>query len=63
MNAFSYDPKNGAYLGEVECQQDPLEWGRFITPANATDMKPPKSTKSKRPYWNGKAWELKNPTA
>lgn len=58
MNAYSYDPQNGAYLGEVECQPNPLEFGRFIIPGYATDVKPPKPTKTKFPHWDGNKWEL-----
>lgn len=61
--AFAYHPMSGAYLGEVECQANPLEFGLFIVPGSATDVKPPKPTKGKWPVWTGEKWELKAVTA
>lgn len=61
--AYAYHPENGIYLGEVECQMNPLEVGQPIIPAHATDVKPPKPSKGKVAVWTGEKWELQSVSA
>lgn len=58
--AHAYHPETGIYLGEVECQFNPLEVGQLIIPAHATDVKPPKPGKGKIAVWSGEKWELQS---
>ncbi len=57
--AYAYHPVTGIYLGEVDCQPNQLEFGTFIIPGSATDVKPPKPAKGKEAFWTGEKWELK----
>lgn len=41
MKIYHYAPTNGAYLGEGEADESPLEPGVFLVPAFATDSPPP----------------------
>lgn len=53
--AYSYCPDSGAYVGEVECQDDQLDFGKFLLPAHAT-WEAPKIVEGKTPHWNGSKW-------
>lgn len=57
---YSYHPDTKEYIGTTEAQASPLEFGVYLIPAHATEIEPPKSTKTKRPFWNGSKWELKS---
>lgn len=54
--AYSFHPKTGEFLGEVECQPNPLQIGKFIVPAHATTVKPPRRREAKFRSWNGEEW-------
>ena len=57
--AYGYNFETGNYLGEMYCQESPLEHGVFLIPANATLVSPPEyDPKESIPQWNGKAWNL-----
>jgi hypothetical protein len=58
MKAYGYNHE-GIFTGEIDCQPSPLEFGKFLVPAMATEMKPTKPTKGKWPVWNGKKWVQK----
>jgi len=55
MKAYAYNTI-GEYLGEVDCQPNPLEWGEFIVPGQATAVEPPKFKAGKVRVWNGSKW-------
>lgn len=55
MKAYAYNII-GEYIGEVDCQPNPLELGEFIVPAQATTVEPPKQKPGKVRTWNGKKW-------
>lgn len=58
MKAYGYN-QAGEFTGEVDCQPNPLEFGKFLVPAMATEVKPPKAVKGKARYWNGTKWIYK----
>lgn len=58
MIAYRYNNKNGVYLGEVERQEDPMNPGVYLMPANSTDIEPPEATHPYVPIWNGDSWNL-----
>lgn len=59
--AYSYDYATKDYVGETECQYDPLGTGGLLVPAYATSKKPPMPGEGQWPYWNGNDWELITP--
>lgn len=62
MKAYAYN-RIGEFIGEVDCQPNPLEWGEFIVPAQSTTVKPPKFKEGKIRTWNGTKWVFKKKTA
>lgn len=56
MNAYKYDSQTGEFLHEVLCQESPREPGKFLIPANATTVAPPKEQAGKAHVWNGEEW-------
>lgn len=55
MKAYTFNSL-GEFMGEVECQPNPLEWGEFLVPAQATTVEPPKQKAGKVRVWNGQKW-------
>ena len=41
MKVYDYDPATGEFLGEIACQESPLEPGTYLMPAHATTLPPP----------------------
>lgn len=51
-----YDELTGEYLGEGEARQDPMEPGRWLIPAFATELTPPEPQAGKMRCFDGVAW-------
>lgn len=59
MQIFHYHPETGEFLGQSAALPDPLEEGRFLVPAYATDAPPPESGQNKVAVFDGQSWVLK----
>ena len=57
MTAYSFHPETKEYIGEVQCQPDPLGGGILI-PGHAVFDKPPIVEHQQIAIWNG-AWEIR----
>lgn len=57
MIAYSYDRDTGAYTGEVNAWESPLEPGEYLLPAFATFTAPPGPQEGHYRSWNGTSWE------
>lgn len=55
MKAYAYDPETKEYIGEVNCQPNPLEGG-FLLPGNATLKKPPVIKEGQIIIWEEDEW-------
>jgi hypothetical protein len=58
MKAYQTDSQN-FYIGEVNCQESPLEPGVFLMPGGCIDVAPPSFSENEIAYWNGSSWEIK----
>lgn len=61
MKAYGYNTM-GQFIGEVDCQQSPLEFGEWIVPGMATSVEPPIEKAGKIRVWNGAKWVYETPT-
>lgn len=52
MKVYSYDRTTGAFLGEVDADQSPMEPGKFLVPAFATTKKPPAASGGQVPVFD-----------
>lgn len=62
MKAYRYDSVSKKYVGEVNCQKDPVASQRtgkdvWLLPANSTFVEPLKAKDGYDVVWNGSAWE------
>ncbi|ATN94948.1 putative tail protein [Leptospira phage LE3] len=57
MKAYQTDVL-GYYIGEVSCQPNPLEKGKFLIPMGAITAEPPNPEDNKIAFWNGERWQL-----
>lgn len=62
MKAYKYDSENKRYVGEVNCQLDPMATKRtgedmYLLPANSTYEIPLEAKEGFYVVWNGSAWE------
>ena len=57
MKAYSYHPITNEYIGEVNCQPNPVDGG-FLLPGRATYEKPPLVEAKQVAVWVDK-WEIK----
>jgi hypothetical protein len=58
MKAYAFNHK-GEFIGTVDCQPNPLEFGQFLVPGMATEVEPPKPSKGKVVVWDGQKWHSK----
>lgn len=56
MNAYSYDPVTGEYLGATVLRESPLEPGVWLLPAHATRVEPPQAEPGHAVCWDGSVW-------
>lgn len=54
---YHYDSYR-CYTETTDASPDPLEPGRYLIPANATDTAPPEIPENHAAQWNGEAWEI-----
>lgn len=59
MQIFHYHPETGEFLGQSAAMPDPLEEGRFLVPAHATDTQPPEVGQNEVAVFDGQSWVLK----
>jgi hypothetical protein len=57
MKAYSIDD-SGYFIGEIICDQSPLEPGVFLIPRNAITEAPPVFKDKEVPKWDGKKWTV-----
>ena len=62
MKAYKYDSKSKKYVGEINCQLDPIATKRtgkdvYLLPANATYEIPLEEKDGFYVVWNGSVWE------
>ena len=59
MIYYTYNPNTGAYLGDYDAQESPLEPGSYISPTYSTALAP--STTDTTRYsirWDGFDWQI-----
>lgn len=62
MKAYQYDNETHIYIGEIDCQLDPLETKQaahdiWLLPGNSTWDVPPPAREGFVAVWNGEQWE------
>jgi hypothetical protein len=60
MKIHHYDQNTGEYLGEGVADADPLEPGRWLIPANATNVQPPEHVEGSTRHFLAGGWEYRD---
>lgn len=60
MKIHHYDQNTGEYLGEGVADADPLEQGRWLIPANATNVQPPEHVEGSTRHFVAGGWEYRD---
>jgi hypothetical protein len=61
MFIYHYHPETGEYLHiTTEADEDPLEPGRFVIPAHATDKTPPYSSQEQWTVFRDGGWVVED---
>lgn len=60
MNAYSFHPATGVFIGVAFAQESPLEPGIFLLPAGTTLVEPPQVSEGKQAVWLGDSWEVQD---
>lgn len=55
---YAYDARSGAYVGETEAQEDPMNPGGLLEPAFSTDVAPPEAQADKVAVFTLGTWHL-----
>lgn len=58
MQIYHYSHATGEYLRTSDARPDPLDTGRYLIPANATDQAPTTPGEHEAVRWSGSAWEI-----
>lgn len=58
MEIYHYHPLTGEYVGSSPANPDPLEPGRFVIPAHATDVAPAAVSAGETAVWGDGAWRV-----
>jgi len=58
MKVYSYHPTTGEYMGETVASPSPLEPGKYLHPANTTEVEPPGADECEAAVWNGENWHV-----
>lgn len=56
MKIWHYNWETGLLVGEGEARPNPREPGKFLVPANATVLEPPKPRADHAVMWGGEGW-------
>lgn len=56
MVAYKFNPKTKQYIGTIERQEDLMNPGTYLMPANCTDVEPPECDTPYVPVWDGTKW-------
>lgn len=56
MNIYHYNPITGEFLSVGLADPNPLEPGKFLIPAHATEIEPPVTSEKQVAVWKGSAW-------
>lgn len=59
MDIYHYHSVTGEYLGTSQAMPDPLEPGRFLIPAHATEIAPPAAGEHEVSVFEDGAWSVK----
>ncbi|MBW8034229.1 MAG: tail fiber assembly protein [Planctomycetes bacterium] len=59
MNLYSYSKINNEFLGVLQAREDPKTPGRFLHPANTTEVEPPGFGVNEIPVFVSGAWIVK----
>lgn len=60
LNVYSYNPQTGEFIGVEKAYPNPLEPGKFLVPAFATEVEPPKADYDKVRKWKDDKWVLED---
>jgi hypothetical protein len=60
MNAYNYDAETKKYINSEPLQPNPLEKGKWLVPANSTQIAPPLFNEEQEAFWNGSSWDIKD---
>ncbi len=55
---YSYDPTTSELVGEITAHESPREPGKYLIPANATEVTPPKTGENEAAVWDGEKWAI-----
>jgi hypothetical protein len=55
---YAYDQRTGAFVGQIEAQESPLEPGVILEPAFSTPTEPPAASAKTAARWTGVAWTI-----
>ena len=56
MIIYNYHPITHEYTGLSDADEDPLDVGKWLIPANATNITPPEQCDGKARIFNGLSW-------
>lgn len=59
MIVYQYDEKTKVYVSNMRAQESPREPGKYLMPANATNLPPPQTEKNECAVWKNGEWEVK----
>ena len=59
MIVYQYDEITKIHTGNIQAQESPREPGKYLIPANATNLPPPPTDKNECAVWENGKWMLK----
>lgn len=57
MNVYSYHPITREFIGVSLADEDPLDKGNYLFPANSTNIEPPEQVNGKVRVFTGLLWQ------
>jgi hypothetical protein len=60
MNTYNYDSETKKYINFEPLLPNPLEKGKWLIPANSTQIAPPSFNEDQEAFWNGSSWIIKD---
>lgn len=58
MYIYNYNPVTGEFLGASLADENPLQSGQYLIPANATDIEPPVPGKNEMAVFSAGSWSI-----